>query len=182
MAYTRIYPISAGSYSPSDNPTLEGIGELTIGADTIDGVNPAIITVISAAPTNFVVTIFLAPDSSDVHTYTVNSVSGTTIRLDLNDGSGNPFAATESGKCRYRAFNNTVPSSYDNAPEAVLFEVAPAAKFKVKTAAGEYIELNPGLFTAFAIYNISILEILDAGGGKGVLLGSSGYNGSPLIP
>ena len=182
MAYTRIYPISAGSYSPSDNPILEGIGELTIGADTIGGVNPAIITAISAAPTDFDVTIFLAPDSSDVHTYTVNSVSGTAIRLDLNDGAGTSFAATESGKCRYRAFNNTVPSSYDNAPEAVLFEVAPTATFKVKTAAGEYIELNPGLFTAFAIYNISILEILDAGGGEGVLLGSSGYNGSPLIP
>ena len=182
MAYTRIYPIQAQSYSPSNNPILEGIGELTLGTDTIDNVNPAIITAISAAPADFVVTIFLAPDSSDVHTYTVTSVAGTTIQLELNDGSGTPFAATESGKCRYRAFNNKVPSSYDNVPEAVLFEVAPAAAFKVKTAAGEYVALNPGLFTAFAIYNISILEILSAGGAKGVLLGSSGYNGSPLIP
>jgi len=182
MAYTRIYPLQSKSYSPSNNPILEGIGTLSAGLDTLSNVSPAYITAMTASPGEWAVTIYLAPNTSDVHTYSVSAVGGSIVNLTLNDGASTPFAATESGQCRYRIVNNTSPSGYDNVPEAVLFEVPPGGKIKFMTAAGEYVELNGGLFTAYAIYNISILEIFDTGGAKGVLLGSSGYNGSPLIP
>ncbi len=180
MAYTRIYPLAARSYSPAANPLIKQIKlTLTDGGNTITGVNTSITGV---AAVGWYAAIISGKNSNVFGTYRISVIGAGTLTITKMDGTAVVWpVGTTASDYVITAFSNLLPSELDGAPEAFCLSVVGAGPLKIITAAGQYYEMPAGSMVAGAIYSIAIREVVNVGGCSGYLLGSTGIMGSGII-
>lgn len=196
MPYTRIYPMSvAESYDPANNPLIIDVrlgADVTGGLDTLTltGVSQEIVDLADGTTTSpfvsteWYIVIYAGSNSEVIGTYNNIGTTGnpgelTATRVDASIISNDSYSATNVS---IRFFNVNTPNEWDAVPEGFIFETVPSGAWEYVTADGAYVITDGSTLVPGAIYSISIREIITLNSGVGFLLGSSGFNGTALIP
>ena len=180
MAYTRSFPIAVEDFRPGNNPVYTGkcYVDIAISTSGVFGISTSNL----AAATLYTepILVIYAGDTSNaiVGNYAISMVLANGFALtDLAGGA----VTLVNGTYHYRLFDGAFPNSNDLPCEAILFSTAPTSDVEAILVSGQFVAIDATAFIAGAIYNISVAEIIDDGGGVGVLLGTYGINGTAYI-